>query len=76
MREGNNAQVTDDKRKIRLILWTVKGEEAKCSRTLRREKPPYKITSIRRLVLFSEQVAVCSGTGQGQHQHFFFDAVD
>jgi hypothetical protein len=34
MREGNNAQVTDDKRKIRLILWTVKGEEAKCSRTL------------------------------------------
>lgn len=39
-------------------------------------KPPYRMTSIRRQALFSEQVAVRPGAGQGQHQHFILDAVD
>lgn len=55
---------------------TAKGEEAKRTRTLSREKPPYRMTSIRRQVLFSEQVAVRSGASQGQHQHFILNAVD
>ena len=43
---------------------------------LRTEKPPYRFPHTAAECLFAEQVAVCAGAGQRQHQNIIFYAVD
>ena len=43
---------------------------------LHTEKPPYRFPHTAADCLFAEQVAVCAGAGQRQHQNIIFYAVD
>lgn len=43
---------------------------------LHTEKPPYRFPHTAADCLFAEQVAVCAGAGQRQHQHIVLYAVD
>ena len=43
---------------------------------LHTEKPPYRFPHTAAVGLFAEQVAVCAGAGQRQHQHIILDTVN
>ena len=43
---------------------------------LHTEKPPYRFPHTAADCLFAEQVAVCAGAGQRQHQNIIFYAID
>ena len=51
-------------------------KHSKAARPLHTEKPPYRFPHTAADGLFAEQVAVCAGAGQRQHQNIILYAID